>query len=76
MEPRGASDVQPVQVDPENLELHNTDNNKLSASTAGTSLPAVVLSDEDKTKRLEEKNQRKEERGKKRVVREKKKEAQ
>jgi hypothetical protein len=76
MEPRGAGDVQPMQVDPKNLELHNTDSSKLSASTAGTSQSAVVLSDEDKAKRLEEKNQRKEERRKKRVVRQKKKEAQ
>ena len=54
--------MQPVHIDPKDVELHDTNNSKLSASIAGTSLPAVVLSDEEKAQRLEEKKQRKEER--------------
>ena len=54
--------------------MHDTDSSKLSASTVGTSLPAVVLSDEEKAKRLEEKKQRKEERRKKKEKRSKTKE--
>ena len=56
--------------------MHDTDSSKLSASTVGTSLPAVVLSDEEKAKRLEEKKQRKEERRKKKEKRSKTKEDQ
>ena len=56
MEPGGeAGDVQAVHVDPKDVELHDTDSSKLSASIAGTSLPAVILSDEEKAQRLEEK---------------------
>ena len=51
----GAGDVQPVHIDPKDLELHHIDNNELSASIAGTSLHVVVLSDEEKAQRLEEK---------------------
>ena len=72
----GAGDVQPVHVDPKDVELHNTDISELSASTTDTSLPAVVLSDEEKAKKLDEKKQRKKERRKRREARQKKKEAQ
>ena len=71
----GAGDVQPMYVDLKDLDLHEMDSNELSASTAGTSLPAVVLFDEEKAKRLEEKKQRKEKRRKKREAGQKKKEA-
>jgi hypothetical protein len=55
MEPGEASiGRRPEHVDPKDVDLHKTDNNELSASTAGTSLPAIVLSDEEKAKRLEE----------------------
>ena len=53
MEPReGSIGRQTKHVDPEDVDLHETDNNELSASTLGTSLPIVVLSDEEKDKRL------------------------
>jgi flagellar biosynthesis GTPase FlhF len=58
------------------VDLHETDNSELSASIASTSLPTIVLSNEEKAKKLEEKKQRKEERKKKREARQKKKEAQ
>ena len=76
MEPReGSVRRQPKHVDDlEDMDLHETDSSELSVSTAGTSLPTVVLSDEEKAKRLEEKKQRKEERRRKREARQKMKE--
>jgi hypothetical protein len=77
MEPgKGSVGRRPEHVDPKDVDLHETNSSELSASTAGTSLPVVVLSDEEKAKRLEEKKERKEERKKKREARQKKKEAQ
>ena len=53
MEPReGSIGRQTKHVDPEDVDLHKTDKSELSASIAGTSLPTVVSSDEEKDKRL------------------------
>jgi hypothetical protein len=55
MEPGEASiGRRPERIDPKDVDLHKTDSSELSASTAGTPLPTVVLSDEEKAKRLEE----------------------
>ena len=51
-----------MHVDPEDMDLHEMDSSELSASTAGTSLLVAILSDEEKTKRLEEKKKIKKER--------------
>jgi hypothetical protein len=62
MEPGEASiGRRPERIDPKDVDLHKTDSSELSASTAGTPLPTVVLSDEEKAKRLEEKKRRKKE---------------
>jgi hypothetical protein len=47
MEPGGGtSGVKPVDVDPERVELHDTDINELSASTASNSmLPQLEATD-------------------------------
>jgi hypothetical protein len=77
MEPgEGSVERRPQHIKSKDVDLHETDSSELSASTAGTSLPTVVLFDEENAKRLEEKKERKEERKKKREARQKKKEAQ
>ena len=51
MEPRGGSGVvKPINVDPEDVGLHDTDSSELSASTASNStLPQLEATDAKKS---------------------------
>jgi hypothetical protein len=72
MEPGGGSGVvKPVNVDPEDVGLHDTDSSELSVSTASnTTLPHIdptdVEKDEDRAKRKAAKKVRREAREKQR----------
>jgi heme exporter protein D len=72
MEPEGGtSGVKPVDVDPERVELHDTDSSKLSVSTASVSmLPHLEATNAKRVLNEEEKKKRREARKLKREVRE------
>ena len=78
MEPEGGtSGVKPMDVDPKRVELHDTDNSELSASTASnTTLPQLEATDVEKVHNDEETRKRKEARKAKREPRKKKKKEQ
>jgi cation transport ATPase len=78
MEPRGGtSGVKQVDVDPEQVELHDTDNSELSVSTTSVSmLPHLEATDAERVLNEEEKKKRREARKLKREAREKKKKEQ
>jgi len=50
MEPKGGtSGVKPIDVDPEDVQLHDTDSSELSASTSiNTTLPQLEATDAEK----------------------------
>jgi hypothetical protein len=75
MEPKeGTSGVKPVDVDLEQVELHDTDSSKLSTSIASNStLPQLEATDTERAQN-EEERRRKAARKEKREAREKKKE--
>ena len=56
MEPRGGSDVmKPINVDPKDVGLHDTDSSELSASTASNStLLQLEATDAEKSQNKEE----------------------
>jgi hypothetical protein len=69
----GPSGVKPVDVDPERVKLHDTDNSELSVSTASVStLPHLEATDAERVLNEEEKKNRREARKLKREAREKK----
>ena len=78
MEPRGRSGVvKPINVDPNGVELHDTDSSELSASTASNStLPQLEATDAEKAQNEEERRRRWAARKEKREAREKKKKEQ
>jgi hypothetical protein len=78
MEPRGGtSSVKPVYIDPERVELHDTDSSELSTSIASNSmLPQQEAIDAEKVQNEEERRRRKAARKEKREAREKKKKEQ
>jgi Ulp1 family protease len=78
MEPKGGtSDMKPVDINPEQVELHDTDNSELSVSTASVStLPHLEATDAERVPNEEEKKKGRETRKLKREAREKKKEQQ
>ena len=78
MEPeRGSGVAKPINVDSEDVGLHDTDNSELSASTASNSmLPQLEATDAEKTQNKEERRRRRVARKEKREAREKKKEKQ
>ena len=66
-----------VDVDPERVDLHDTDNSELSVSTASnTTLPHLEATDAERALNDDERRKRKEARKLKREAREKKKEQQ
>ena len=60
MEPGGGSDVvKPINVDPEEVGLHDTDSSELSASTASNSmLPQLEATDAKKAQNKEERRKK------------------
>ena len=74
MEPRGGSGVvKPINVDPGDVGLHDTDSSELSASTTSNStLPQLEATDAKKAQN-EEERRRRVARKEKREAREKKK---
>ena len=76
MEPEGGSGVvKPINIDPEDVGLHDTDSSELSASTASNSmLPQLEATDAKKAQNEEER--RRAARKEKREAREKKKKEQ
>jgi hypothetical protein len=74
MEPGGGtSSVKPVDVDPERVDLHDTDNSELSVSIASnTTLPHLDAIDAERALNEDERRKRKEARKLKREAREKK----
>jgi hypothetical protein len=77
MEPGGGtSDVKPVDIDPERVELPDTDSSELSASTTRNStLPQLEATDAERAQN-EEERRRMASRKEKKEAREKKKEQQ
>jgi hypothetical protein len=61
MEPRGGtSGVKPVDVDPERVDLHDTNNSELSVSTASnTMLPHLEATDAKRALNEDERRKRK-----------------
>ena len=78
MELRGGSGVvKPMNVDLEDVGLHDTDSSELSASTASNStLPQLEATDAEKAQNEEERRRKRAARKEKREAREKKKEQQ
>ena len=74
MEPGGGLGVvKPMDVDSEDVGLHETDNSELSASTASnTTLPQLEMTDAKKAQHEEDRRKRKAARKAKREAREKK----
>jgi hypothetical protein len=71
----GTSGVKPVDVDPERVELHDTDSSELSTTTVSNStLPQLEATDAERAQNEEERRRRKVARKEKREAREKKKE--
>ena len=69
--------MKPIDVDMEDMGLHETDNNELSASTASnTMLPQLEATDAEKALNEEQRKKRKTARKAKREAREKKKKEQ
>ena len=69
--------MKPINIDPEDVGLHDTDNSELSASTASNStLPQLEATDAKKAQNEEERRRRRAARKEKREAREKKKEQQ
>ena len=75
MEPGGGYGVvKPINVDPEDVGLHDTDSSELSASTASNStLPQLEAPDAEKAQNEEERRRKRAARKEKRKAREKKK---
>jgi len=78
MEPEGGtSGMKPVDVDPERVDLHDTDSSELSVlTTINTMLPHLEAIDAERALKDDERRKRKEARKLKRESREKKKEQQ
>ena len=56
----GSGVVKPINVDPEDVGLHDTDSSELSASTASNSmLPQLEATDVEKTQNEEERKKKK-----------------
>ena len=78
MEPGGGSGVvKPINVDPKDIGLHDTDSSELSASTTSNStLPQLEATDAEKAQNEEERRRRRAARKEKREERDKKKKEQ
>ena len=69
--------MKPMNIDPEDVGLHDTDNSELSASTMSNStLPQLEATDAKKAQNEEERRRKRAARKEKREAREKKKEQQ
>ena len=67
--------MKPMDIDPEQVDLHDTDNSELSVSIArNTTLPHLEATDAERALNDDERTKRKEARNLKREAREKKKE--
>ena len=73
----GSGVVKPINVDPEDIGLHDIDNSELSASTASNStLPQLEATDAEKAQNEEERRRKRAARKEKREAREKKRKEQ